>query len=290
MVSLAVIIFAGRSLPNMAGVWVLIIGVTGIAVTLHGLSRGNPGAWATSSVVIAEPIVLGLLFPMAYQTGRDFRRLWASLDAALLAGAALGLAVYLQALLGFSLPISAVVDPTSIAVDLQGEGIVTNFEGYSALVFLAPYAIVRALEPGVQIGLIRRALIGGAAITGVLLSGRQVLYISVPLGILAAYVAWPRWKPRPIPIDDSEKPPTGRAPHVLVLVLTLLFTYILSSFMLYSVGLSTSDVLKRVISQVTLTDESGVRQVQSEVLLDAWSQNPILTVQVRPLLAIIGIH
>lgn len=255
-------------IPTPAIGWALVLGGLGTFGTLHGFIRDNPGAWATTSIFIFEPILLCILFGVLYSSGYGVRRLAKTLDTALVCVALVGVFLYLSTSVGFSVP-PWLVDPRHTAVDLSGSTLRTNYQGYNSLVFLAPYGVLRGLlTQADNPSLLRRAVILAAVVSGVVLSGRRALYLATPLGAILALAVLFLVRRR----LEGSAPRRGRAR----MLLPLGFALAAMIGILNAIGLGVGKALSRTLGQITLIDPTGVRQVQFDVLIERWSQHPII--------------
>lgn len=168
-------------------VWVgalVAVGLMGLAI---GLARDNPGVQETSTIYIIEPLVLGLLFGLAWQVGGWRRTITSALDGALVAAIVVGCALYAAHRLDTTLP-GVLVDPTYSYADTDDSTLRTNFQGFNALVFLAPYAVLRVFASRGMTWWWRVVLMASVFL-GVVLAGRRVLYFTVPVICVVFIVA-----------------------------------------------------------------------------------------------------
>lgn len=257
----------GLPVPLTAFAWSIGLGSLGTFGVLFGSLNGNSGALSTVSLWIVEPLLLGLLIPMAYRGERDVRRLLTTLDLALVATALLGFLLYLNNIAGLNLPITALIDPRFTGVDLSEGVLRTNFQGYNSLAFLAPYAAFRFFLGGrFAPSTPQRALVALAAVSGVILSGRQILYLEVPLAVSLVLALTRRAR------NDSAGVRQNNLGKRVLTVFLVAGSFV---FLLQSIGLSLTSTLTRTLSQVTYQDASGVRSEESAKLLSRWLENPL---------------
>lgn len=254
--------FANRRLPMTAFAWTITLGSLGTFSVLYGVHNGNPGALSVASVYLVEPLVLGLLLPLTYCSLRDLRWLTSALDVALVATAALGVALYLESVLGLGLPLERVIDQRFTAVDLSTGVLRTNYQGYNSFVFLAPYGLARCVSGAT---LTRRTVLGLAVFSGLLLSGRSVLFLSTPIALACAYGLMRREK---------------QSRRAKVRAVPIFFGFIgamtVMTGLLLALGLSPSSVVERTANAITVQDKSGIRLQQSRILLDEWLESPLI--------------
>jgi hypothetical protein len=263
VLALLVSLLGTPTIPRSAVIWTMAIAALGVFGTLYGTFNQNPGAVASVTVVILEPLALGLLFGTA-ATVEDWRKaLNPIFDMAIAVVSVVGLLMIASPSTGW-LPPTWITGETHVAVDLNGV-VRTNYQGYGSLAFLAPYAVMRVLRPGGD-RVWFRILIAGAALSGVLLSGRNIYYVGLPLAIAATY-ACVRWR------RGHSGEPTFRPGAAVAAVATLAGgLMILAQVLAVDVAKFFGDVLK----QITLIDESGTRVGQSEALIDGWLEAPLL--------------
>lgn len=254
------------TLPPVALWWTITLASLGAFGVLHGSIAGYEGALSTASVLVVEPLLLGLLLPMAYRSEADITRLFRVLDIALLVVAGLGFLLYVNTITGLHLPIAQLIDSRFVAVDISGDTLRTNYQGYNSLVFLAPYAFFRCLasnRPG-SASNTRRIVLGVAALSGILLAGRQMLYLSTPLAVLLAWAL-------------TRQPRTASQPASKLVgqVLRLVIVAGVLGLSLSALGLSVQSTISRTMSQFTVHDDSNVRTEQSGILLRKWLESPV---------------
>lgn len=263
--ALLVLLLQRARVPHLAATWAMGLGALGAFGTMVGVVNANPDAWATVSVFILEPLLIAPLFGILYSTDEGAKRLTGTLDFALIAVAVVGFLVWVSGTAGFQLP-AALVDPTFTAVDLTGETLRTNWQGYNSLVFLGAYGVLRALRRDDAVSPVRRGALLLASISGVVLSGRRALYLTTPLVIAIAVVAM-------FGVHAVSSPRRGARVSLLVVGLTAVGGLL---YGLRTIGLSVSDAVTRTIGQITLDDPSGVRPLQSRLLLERWGDSPFI--------------
>lgn len=252
--ALAFLTLARRRMPLSGLIWTIILSSLGLLGVIVGLIRGNPGAMPTITVYVAEPIVFGLLFPMLYQTQRDIRRLLTSLDVALVVSVSIGAIQFANAYYGLSLPIGVIADDRFTSVSLDGLRTSSNFQAFNALVFLAPYAVVRMVDR--QIPAIQRGCLGLSAAVGVMLSGRQAIVLVVAgAAALLAIVA-------PLP-------QTWHGMRAAVRVLAAALASVTVVVFLRNARVES-------LLDTSSLQEGGVRADQAEVLLRQWESSPLV--------------
>lgn len=259
--------------------WVAALVAVGVMGLLIGLARDNPGVRATSTIYIIEPLVIGLLFGLAWQFKGWRRTVTSALDGALVATVVMGCALYAATRHGTTLP-AALIDPAFSAADMTGTTLRTNYQGFNALVFLAPYACLRVFLARDSSWLWRCVLMT-SAVLGVVLAGRRVLYLTVPavtiVAILILCVLARRW---------IKNPPGGR--DLLRFAATVVVGTVAAGIIMTIVALSPGDALSRTTGQVSntvntttgrgadaATGESDARAVQSESFMEAWEHSPL---------------
>lgn len=262
----AVAVLNRLTLPPVAMGWVLALSSLGAFGVLHGTINGHEGATSLISIFVVEPILLGLLFPMIYQSALDIERLLLALDAALLVTALVGFLLFLSTSTGLSLVPGILIDPRYHAIDLTTNVLSTNYQGYNSLVFLAPYAGFRCGVRNVANGLTarRRTMLAVAALSGVVFAGRQVLYLSTPAALLIAWF-----------LTRSPGRTQRQAGNVIGRFAIAGMTVGVLGISLTAIGLSARSALSRTIAQVSLQDQAGVRQEQSRILLHSWLDSPV---------------
>lgn len=248
--------------------WTLGLSGYGFAVTIHGLLMGNEGASATITIHAIEPLVLGLAFGAMCSRGGWHIGIRTILDMATLAVAAVGILVYLANIRAMALPVW-LVDPKWSYADLTEGTLRTNFQGYNSFIFLAPYALMRFFDELSGSRRTWRLLLLCAGLSGLLLSGRRILYIGVPLALLAVGLTVALRSRAARRTRSPHRRPVG-APRAVGVGLALCAV----GGLLHAVGLGPLSALDRVASQFTLGDASDKRADQGQILLDAWSASP----------------
>lgn len=176
-----------RRLSGVAATWTAALVAVGVAGAAIGYLHHNPGARPTLTIYVIEPLVLGLLLGSISRV-RGWRG-WvvATLDGALLACVVLGLALYLTSRAGVTMP-SVLVDPPHSYVDTSVGVLRTNFQGFNALVFLAPWGLARFFWRLPNDKTWWNYLLCLAAVLGIGLAGRRILYLTVPAIGLVAFI------------------------------------------------------------------------------------------------------
>jgi hypothetical protein len=251
-------------IPRSAAFWTLLLVGLGTCGTLLGTIRQDPGAIPNISIYILEPLLLGLLLPLTSRTEFDLKVLLGTLDVALIGVAIAGLMVFLK------LPVGAISSHMHTAIDLSGGAIRTNYQGYNSLAFLAPYGLVRgfigtATSP---ISTARRALLISAALSGLILSGRRILYLELPVCLVFAIGASYRARRR---ADASKN--RGRP---FLTALSFMGGVLLLAGILNVIGLSLSSAISRTLFNVTLVDRTGTLSREAHFLVQQWLASPII--------------
>lgn len=176
---LLVLLLLTRQVTRPVLGWTGALVALGVLGTLLGLHNGNAGARSTISIFIVEPLLLGLLFGGLHLVDPGLQGLRRSLDVALLAMGAVGFLVYLATLARVSLP-AALVDPQYAVATWNDISLRTNYQGYNALVFLAPYGLARYTWAKSS-ERVTAATLASVALVSTYLSGRRVLFVAVPV-------------------------------------------------------------------------------------------------------------
>jgi hypothetical protein len=251
-------------IPRSAAFWTLLLVGLGTCGTLLGTIRHDPGAIPNISIYILEPLLLGLLLPLTSRSEFDLKVLLGTLDVALIGVAIAGIMVFLK------LPIGAIASHTHTAIDLTGGAIRTNYPGYNSFAFLAPYGLARGFigTATFPISTARRALLISAALSGLVLSGRRILYLEVPVCLVFAIGASYRARR----LADTSK--NRRRP--LLTILSFTGGVLLLAAMLNIIGLSLSSAISRTLSNVTLVDRTGLLSQEAHFLVQWWLASPII--------------
>lgn len=260
-----------RRIPLSALYWTITLGSLGLLGTLIGFNNGNPGAIATTSIYVLEPLLFGILFGSLAFTHDWEPRLIRVLDIALVSVAITGFAVYAAQLADSTLP-EWLVDPTWSYADLQEGTIRTNFQGYNSLIFLAPYGIVRSLNFSTNSSKYWRFALLISSMSGLVLSGRRILYIAVPVAVVAIILVrlLSNREQKELHRRLIEKRPSGEVIFGLAGLSTTLV--VLTGFL----GISLKDTFQRMASQFTLGGQDDKRVEQGELLLNEWLDRPLL--------------
>lgn len=260
--SLIAALVRGRRVQGAVLLWTIALTSLGLVGALIGSINNNPGVLDTLSIFVYEPLVIGLLLGSIGEVSGWDHSLIRILDWALVAVAVLGILVYVTSKTGFQLP-AQIVDPDHTAVDLKDTTIRTNYQGYNSLVFLGVYGILRFARLDNYGGYVWRTIILVASLSGIILSGRRILYLVVPIAILATLVVFRQGRPS-LRLDKIFKRTVG-----------VVFGLVLLGFLLDVAGIHILNAATRALGQVTITDTSGVRTLQSSELLAAWGRSPI---------------
>lgn len=249
-----------------AAPWVLALLAVGLMGLAVGLLHDNPGVRPTITIFVVEPVVIGLLLGSLWQLPDHRRVIVSALDSALVATVVLGVMLYAVKRSGGTMP-SFLVDPAYSAVDTTGTTLRTNFQGFNSLAFLAPYAMARGIQAkGTSFAW--RTVLVCAAVLGVVLSGRRMFYLTVPivtvLGVLCLAVLLRRFLRRPI---------EGR--QVLAFAGSLAIAVVVTAGVVAAVALSPVQAVSRTAGQVTVSTHNDVRTTESKHFLDAIEESPI---------------
>lgn len=265
LLALAGLLVAGERVPIVAAGWVAVLGTLGVLACLWGYARRNPGVWAVTSVFIYEPIVLGLIFSILYSEAKSLKWLTRSLDTALVCVLILGFLVYVSKSSGFVLP-TWLVDPRFTATSDTTENLRTNYQGFNSLVFLTPYALVRAFTSGSgDLRLVRRIVLLAAGLSGVILSGRRIMFLTTPIAICAALVvvmASTR--------SGEVKKSFGKA------LLAIAGGTIGVVLVLRTLGTTLWSGLTQTISSSNFFNSDDIRILESQVMLHEWASSPVI--------------
>lgn len=264
--ALVALLLSRVRIPVAAVIWTLALCGLGVFSTLHGLFMDNPGAWPMTSVFVYEPLVLAPLFAGLLAEPFSRAAIYRGLDFALFSVAGLGVAIYISAGFGWELP-TWLVDERLRKADIGGDVLRSNYQGYNALVFLAPYGLVRGL-----FGLTAkrewamRLLLLVSSMSGILLSGRRILYIVVPVAVAVAVVLLIRRR-------RASRSADAHVPRVRLTAIVLAGAGMVWIF--DAIGLGIFEGLRRVLGQVTLDGQTDIRAVEHVVLLEFWESSPI---------------
>lgn len=258
----------GHKIDPIPLLWTIALATLGSVGVAIGLLRNNAGALATSTIYIIEPLVLGLLFCGLSMSPGWTKSTLRILDIALLATAALGAAVFLSEGAGVTIP-EALLDPAYSTADTSGTTLRTNYQGYNSLVFLAPYGILRFIRPGPNQSAWWSLLVLIASLSGIILSGRRILYIAVPVAIVATLILVRLAAPRPTGQSSILRMRLG-VPVAAIVGLGAI------TMLLQMIGLHPVEALSRIAGQFTLGDANDKRTLQGHYLLEAWSSHPLM--------------
>jgi hypothetical protein len=246
--------------------WVLALLAVGLMGLLVGLARDNPGARPTITIFVVEPVVIGLLLGSIWQVPGHRRAIVSALDTALVVAVVVGVTMYEVKRLGGTMP-SFLVDPAYSAVDTTGTTLRTNFQGFNSLAFLAPYAMARGVAAK-ETTFVWRTVLVCAGVLGVVLSGRRMFYLTVPvvtvLGILCLALVLRRLLRRPI---------SGR--QVLLFLGSLGAAAVVTTAVVAIVAVTPVQAVTRTAGQVTVSSHNDVRTSESKHFLDAIEESPI---------------
>ena len=253
-------VLRGRPVPRTAVFWSVLLGAWGAAAIAFGMARSNPGAFVTFGIFVVEPVVFGLVFGSFSQVTDWRRRLIGVLDLALMTVATVGLLVYVAHFLHFSLP-AFLVDPDYTTVDLDGK-IRTNFQGFNSLVFLAAYGLWRAVASTAPRWW--RIALGAAALGSLVLSGRRILLIAVPVALTVTWL-----------LARTSRSTLARRLWSIPKVATLSVGAAVAGAVALTVGALPAGVLTKAAAAINMFDPSDPRHEQSDQLLDAWARSPL---------------
>lgn len=275
-----------RRVSGIAMTWTALLVSLGVLGAVIGFARGNPGAEPTLTIFVIEPLVLGLLLGSVSRLPGWQHWVRVMLDAALLAVVGLGFVLYIAASLDVSLP-GWLVDPALAYVDTTGSTLRTNFQGFNSLVFLAPYGCARLFWRSTDERRWWTLLVFFAAVAGVMLAGKRVLYLTVPALVVASLVLLAlvvvRRSSRPL---DVRRGLVEAGWAVAAVAAAVVAVGVVS-------GLGPTEVFARTVAQVTLQETPaaeadpelaeqmgaeglGVRELQSRELLEEWAESPVV--------------
>lgn len=187
VLALGILIASRREVSLVGMAWLgglLSVGLLGFLV---GTLNDNPGVVPTATVFIIEPVVIGAAFVLLLQTSSGLARVTLVLDLSIIAIVAVAIALYATWHFGTQMP-AWLIDPAYSTVDVADGTPRTNFQGFNAFVFLASYGVARLFwriggwEPGWW-----RFAVALLTVVGIVLSGRRILFVAVPL------VLWLVW-------------------------------------------------------------------------------------------------
>jgi len=250
-----------KPMVDNAGIlWTLALTCLGLASTLHGVLNDNPGAIPQITVFVFEPLLLGIFMSLLVCDPRWQQHLKLTLDLALIAVAIVGCAVYVAAIAGFSLP-KFLVNPKWAYADNSAATLRTNFQGYNAFVFLGAYGLWRARD--ITLGAYHKTALLLSALSGIVLSGRRILYLVVPLSLILLVAVTRRVGARQRLTQGTVVAAAGA-----LLGMAVVTTYI---------EIGPIETIRRMLGQFTIRGEHGdARRAQSTILLDEWAQSPLV--------------
>lgn len=271
-IALAVCLFValvrGCLLPIRAVYWAGALAIVGACALLNGVIRGHHGALAMAGVFTVEPLLLGLLLPMLYRARQDLELLLKTLDVALVAVFTVGLLLYFAEKTGIHLPLDPLLDERFTTVDVSATSIRTNYQGFNSLIFLVPYGLLRAftITPRSRRQLAQRAILVASGVGGALLAGRTILFLSSPTAI-GLVLLWDFHRRKRD--HDAQRP---RHSRILRFAIGTGGAFVA----LGAVGVSAETAISSALSEITLKDESGIRPLQSRLLLDRFAESPLI--------------
>ena len=257
---------AGR-IPLGGYLWTIALTCLGLIGSLLGYIWGNPGVTQTLSIYVLEPFVLGVFFCSVATIGTWRNALIRILDIAALGVAVVGILMFLAFAVGVDMP-EWIIGERHRTVDLSQGVARTNYQGYGSLAFLAPYAIMRFALSRRSERRIWPIVILIPTIAGVLLSGRNIYFIAIPVACLTV------WFVRRQAMTRRPARNTALPGALRWLVMAGLFGLFLVAFTAL-IGMDLRSLSNRMVSQIDLADGSAVRGGQAEFLLDAWGDRPI---------------
>lgn len=250
-------------------VWTLCLSGYGFAVTAHGVIAANAGALATMTIHAIQPLLLGIAFGATRSRASWHLDVQRILDTATVAVAGVGAAVYFANLRGIQLP-AFLVDPRWMYADIAEGMLRTNYQGYNSLVLLAPYAITRFFDDRNVSPFAWRVLLLTSATSGLFLSGRRILYISVPISILAVLLI------KVVRSRRFSRSGMSRSRNNIGVGIAGVGSALATMVSLaYAIGLTPLSALERIVSQFSL-GAGDERMGQREILLDAWSSSLLI--------------
>jgi hypothetical protein len=250
--------------PRAALFWVAALVGLGVVGTLVGLLQSDPGAVPNSTIYILEPLLLGVLLPLMLLDGGDVRFLVLVLDGALVGVAVAGVLLYLH------LPLDAIARPALRVIDLSGGTLRTNYQGYNSFAFLAPYGLARGFisDRGTPTPLARRVVLVSAALSGLILAGRHILYLEVPAALVYVAIVALRARPRASRVAGSRRP--------LLRIIAVGAATIGLGAALNGAGVPVASAIGRTLGNVTLSDPTGTLTVEAHFLTNSWLASPII--------------
>jgi hypothetical protein len=180
-------LLATRRVSGVAAAWTAALVAVGVSGALIGFLNDNPGARPTLTIYVIEPLVIGLLLGSISLVVGWRQWVVASLDVALVACVVLGVGLYVAAQSGGTMP-AFLIDAQLSYADTSEGVLRTNFQGFNALVFLAPWGLARFIWRLPSDRVWWNYSLCLAAMMGMGLAGRRILYLTVPAIILTAFV------------------------------------------------------------------------------------------------------
>lgn len=265
VLSLLVALSRRAELPAPIAAWTLAIVTLGSITIFRGVSAGNTGAWSGVTVYVLEPLVLGIAAPLILRNSMGHRRVERWIDSALVAVTAVGLLLFIGNATAIAFPLSFVTGSRS-AVVINSGAFATNYQGYNALAFLAPYGVVRSLgRLGSTATPARRTVLGACALLSVVLSSRSALFLSTPLALVALVLLTTI-----AGTTSSGRRARRRRNPVAIAGVSLALLVAVSA-----AGLGLQQLSATIRANATVKDLSGVRAEQSARLLEAWLESPV---------------
>ena len=181
VLALGLLVISHRELSLVALMWLAALLAVGLLGLLVGTLNDNPGAVPTITIFIIEPLVIGSAFVLMLQHRRGLARVVLMLDLAVVAVVLVAAGLYTTWAAGTEMP-AWLVDPAYSTIDMADGTPRTNYQGFNGFVFLAAYGTARLfwkIDPA-ELWWWRYAM-ASCAIIGIVLSGRRILFIAVPL-------------------------------------------------------------------------------------------------------------
>jgi len=254
-------------LPDAAIAWTYALVGLGAIGTVQGVIHTNPGALPNVTVYVVEPLLFGLFFGSAMSRSGWEAPLTRSLDFALVAVTVVGVGVYVATISGIHLP-AWLVDPAFSFGDLRPGILRTNYQGFNALVFLAPYGIWRAILARGLPSLSRVAL-ASIAVLATIISGRRILLLSIPVALVLTWLVSRRRPPRESPAPRY----SGRGRWKPLGVVG-----IAAAVVLLGVGIASlvaAGAVQRIVTKLTQDIVADPRWEEGGVITDRWAKSPI---------------
>lgn len=237
------------------------MGSAGTLGTLVGSLKGQPGYFATTSIYIVEPILLGILLPTYYCNNRYHatRLLQRSLDCALIVVTLLGILVYVAPRIGATIP-TALIDAQYQVGDISEGVLRSNYQGWSSTVFLATYGIIRFFRPMSSSRLWTALLLACSLIT-VMISGRRILLLAAPFAVLVTLLCMRR--------------PKANRGNFLSTSAAVAAALAVAYLSLPAIGIHPNTFIGRISNMLTNGAGDDPRPHQHNMLINAWMESPI---------------